>query len=591
MKPTRIFDLLSKLETELPNKSKLFNAKINNNWVSYSVKDYIKYTKQLSRGLYKLAIQKGDKIASVSNNRPEWNFLDMSIASVGAVHVPIYPTINKEEYKHILKHSDVKILFISDEYLFNKINPIAKEIENIKHIFTFDQIKNAQNWQEIIKTEENDNIKEIDQKIKETQKTIHPSDLFSIIYTSGTTGVPKGVMLSHENFIYQLIKLKKMIHLDHTHSSLSFLPICHVLERIVNYVYQYLGISIYYAQGLEHIADNIKEVKPHVFVTVPRLLERVYDKIISKGKLLKGIKKQLFFWAVNLGHKFEFSGKSIFYTTQLKIANKLIFNKWREALGGNIHFLVTGGAALQPRLARIFWAAQIPVREGYGLTETAPIIAFNQQNYPNVMFGTVGLKIGNEQNIKINEDGEILFKGPNLMLGYYKDKELTDSVIKNGWFHTGDIGKIIDDKFLKITDRKKEIFKLSTGKYIAPQVIENVFKQSIFIEQIMVLGENEKFAGALISPNFEFLHSWAYRKKIQFRDNKNLIKIPEVEKRFRIEINEYNKIIGKTEQIKTFRLVCDRWSPETGELSPTLKKRRKFIAQKYEHLINEMYRK
>jgi long-chain acyl-CoA synthetase len=366
--------------------------------------------------------------------------------------------------------------------------------------------------------------------------------------------------------------------------------LCHVLERIGGYTYQYLGVSVYYAESIEKIAENIKEVKPDGFITVPRLLERVYDKIIAKGKELKGIKRKLFFWAVDLGHLYNERGNNFYYRIRLKIADKLIFSKWRQALGGNIKIVVSGGAALQARLARIFWSAGIPIQEGYGLTETAPVISINHEKYPGLLIGTVGTKIGEEQAIKIADDGEILFKGPNLMLGYLKDEELTRQAIdQEGWFHTGDVGEIVENQYLKITDRKKEMFKLSTGKYVAPQPIENLFKESLFIEQIMIVGENRKYTGAMISPNFEFLHNWCFRKNIHYRDNKDLVQLPEVIERYKKEIDKYNLKLGKTEQIKRFSLVCEEWTTEGGELSPTLKLKRRFVEQKYLHRLKEIY--
>jgi long-chain acyl-CoA synthetase len=425
------------------------------------------------------------------------------------------------------------------------------------------------------------------------KKSVKPDDIASIIYTSGTTGLSKGVMLTHHNFLSNVVATSPRLPLIAGDITLSFLPLCHVLERMVNYIFQYTGMTIYYAESMATIGDNIRELKVHAFCAVPRVLETVYNKIIAKGKDLSGIKKHLFFWAVNLGLRYEFNGKNgFFYSIQLKIARKLIFSKWLEALGGEMKLIVSGGAALQPRLARVFWAAGIPVLEGYGLTETSPVISVNHFQKPNsVRFGSVGPILENVQ-IVIAEDGEILMKGPNLMKGYYKDPELTaEAIDENGWFHTGDIGLIDKDKFLVITDRKKEIFKMSSGKYIAPQVIENKVKESFFIEQAMIVGENEKFVSALISPNFSFLHDWCSRHKIHFENNQALISMPEVISRYQKEINVINKQLGDFEQIKRFRLVEEQWGSQTGELSPTLKLRRKILYDRYQSVLEEIFGK
>jgi long-chain acyl-CoA synthetase len=589
MKIKRIFDLLERYRTEFSNKTDVFVAKEKGNWVKYSTKDYIENSNLFGLGLLKKGLKKGDTIATVSNNRPEWNFADIGMSMIGVIHVPIYPSISKDEYEHILKHSEAKILIVSDLELYNKLKPIADTIPSIQNIYTFDKLEGIKNWKEIIDLgKENDN--EISRsELKTISDSITENDLHTIIYTSGTTGMPKGVMLTHKNFVYQMIYLDKLVSLDFNNSAISFLPLCHVLERIGNYTFQYIGLSIYYAESIEKVAENIKEVKPFVFVTVPRLLERVYDKILEKGKELKGIKKLLFFNAVETGLNFELTGKSIFYKMKLSLYNKIIFSKWREALGGNILMIISGGAALQERLAKVFTAAEIYIFEGYGLTETAPVICINHPNA--VKFGTVGQKLAPEQEIKIADDGEILFKGPNLMPGYFKDDEKTaEAIDSEGWFHTGDIGKIEDLEFLKITDRKKEIFKLSTGKYVAPQVIENVMKESLFIDQIMICGENQKFTSAVISPNFEFLHEWCRRKKIAYRDNEDLVKKKRIIDRFMKEINFHNEKLGKTEQIKKIFVCADTWGTNTGELSPTLKLKRRYVKEKYQHEIQKFYK-
>ncbi len=590
MKVTRIFDLLYKYKTEFAWKKDVFVAKENGEWKNYSAKDYLNYSNWFSYGLLKYGFKKGDKIATVSNNRPEWNFVDMGMSQIGVIHVPIYPTISKKEYLHILNHSEVKIIIVSNKELFDKINPLVEQIDTLKDIYTFDEIKDAKNWSEIIETgKEVENYK-FRGTVKNISDSIKPEDLATIIYTSGTTGLPKGVMLSHNNFIYQVHYIKLHVPLSIKHRSISFLPLCHVLERIGGYTFQFLGLSIWYAEDIKKIAENIKEVKPHIFVTVPRLLERVYDKIIEKGNDLEGTKKKLFFNAVELGLKYEIKGKSLLDTTKLAFYNALIFSKWRAALGGNINMIICGGAALQTRLAKVFMAAKIPVYEGYGLTETAPVITVNVPK--DIKFGTVGPLLGKEQEVKIADDGEILFKGQNLMLGYFKDKEKTKQAIdKDGWFHTGDIGEFIDNKYLKITDRKKEIFKLSTGKYVAPQVIENIMKESLFINQIMVVGENEKYTAAIVSPNFEFLHDWSHRKNIHYREHKELVENNKVVEKYQKEINYYNEKLGRTEKIKKFEIVPDEWTTETGELSAKLSLKRRVIKNKYKNKLDLLYRK
>jgi len=588
MEVTRIFDLLDRY-AEHYQKDDVLAGKKNGTWVKYSTDDYIQNSYYFSYGLLGLGFKRGDKIATVSNNRPEWNITDMGMMQVGVVHVPIYPTISLEDYEHILKHSDVKAIIISDKLLHDKLKGLIEKLQSIHHVFTINEVKGVRSWSEIIdigKTLE-DKYKE---KVLKLKASIRPEELATLIYTSGTTGSSKGVMLSHQNIVSNFIATSYIQPLDHQHKVLSFLPLCHIYERMVNYKFQYKGISIYYAENFGTIPANMKEIKADGFNTVPRLLERVFDKIVAKGKDLTGIKKRIFFWALNLGLRYELNGANgHLYEAQLKIADKLVFSKWREALGGNVKIIVSGGSALQPRLARVFWAAGMRVIEGYGLTETSPVVAVNHTVWPKIKFGTVG-PILEGVEVKFAEDGEILTKGPNLMLGYYKDPDYTKEVVDaDGWFHTGDVGMLVDDKFLKITDRKKEIFKLSSGKYVAPQVIENKFKESIFIEQIMVVGENEKFASALISPNLEYLHSWATLHKLQFRDNKELVSSKVVIARYQKEVDGINKTLGEHERIKRFRLVCEEWSPQSGELSPTLKLKRSVIYNKYDSVLREIF--
>lgn len=589
MEVRRTFDLLDRYAQKFVVED-AFAIKRNKKWELFSTQDYIDNSHYFAYGLMEMGYQVGDKIATVSNNRPEWNFIDMGLSLGGFVHVPIYPTISKSEYAHIFADSGVKMLILSDRMLLKKLKPLSIEAASIEEVFTINPIEGEKNYEEILalgRKSESKHKKEL-LRIKDS---ITPKDLVTIIYTSGTTGNSKGVMLAHENLVSNFIATAPVQPMEFGAKVLSFLPLCHVYERMMNYHFQYKGLRIYYAENMGTIADNLKEIQADGFNTVPRLLEKVYDKIIAKGKDLSGIKKYIFFWAVNLGLRYELNGENGWlYEQKLKLARKLVFDKWNEALGGNISTIVSGGSALQPRLARVFHAAGMKVMEGYGLTETGPVIAVNNANYPNIKFGTVGPVI-NGVKVKIAEDGEILCKGPNVMMGYYNAPHLTKEVIdEDGWFHTGDIGVLEDDKFLKITDRKKEIFKLSSGKYVAPQAVENKFKESIFIEQLMVVGENEKFASALISPNFNHLHFWASKHKVHYRDNNELVRKPEVVARFQKEVNMVNKKLSLTEHVKRFRIVCDEWSPNTRELSPTLKLKRKNIYKKYDHILREIYR-
>ncbi len=491
----RTFDILENVRIN-HQKNDILAGKVNGQWELYSTDRYIKLANRFSYGLMALGLSKGDKIVSISNNRPEWNIIDMGMSQAGVIHVPIYPTSSNEDFEYILKHCEPKMIIISDKLLLDKLKDIIKKVNNTQQVFTFNEIENAQNWSEILKLGKT-NEKRFETDLKITKGSIKTSDVVTIIYTSGTTGNPKGVMLSHENIISNVKAVQNIHPVDDNHRTLSFLPLCHVFERMVNYHFQWIGVSIYYAENMGTIPNNLKEIKPHIFITVPRLLEKIYDKIITKGKELNYTKRKIFFWAIKIGLKYDYQAKfSLFYKWKLKLARELVFSKWSEALGGNVMLIITGGAALQSRLTRIFGAAGIPVVEGYGLTETAPVISVNNIMTKEIKVGTVGPSIPGVE-VKIANDGEILCKGPNVMVGYFKEPGLTQEVIdSDGWFHTGDIGVVEDNKYIKITDRKKEIFKLSSGKYIAPQVIENKFKESVFIEQIMVIGENEKFASA-----------------------------------------------------------------------------------------------
>jgi long-chain acyl-CoA synthetase len=589
MEPTRTFDILARMKDNFAYKTDVLAGKENGKWRKYSVKEYIDNCNWVSYALLSMGIKKGDKVAVISNNRPEWNFADFGISQIGAISVPIYPTISVEEYTYILGHAEPKILFISDKNLLEKLKPIAMQTEGISEIYTFDKIQGAKHFSELINTGKELGMT-LAEELEKAKAAVEPTDLLTIIYTSGTTGFPKGVMLNHWNIVSNCIESSKIHRVGPEGRVLSFLPLSHIYERMLTYHFQYKGSSIYYAENMGTIMDNLKDIRPDVIAVVPRLLERIFDKIVSTGKKLTGIKKTLFFWALNLGLRYELNGENgWFYEIQLKLANKLIFIKWREALGGNIKVISSAGAALQPRLARVFWAAGIPILEGYGLTETSPVVAINNMVTNEVKFGTVGPKL-KDVEMMIAEDGEILSKGPNQMVGYYKEPELTaEAIDSNGWFHTGDIGTIVDGKYLKITDRKKEIFKISSGKYIAPQVIENKLKESMFIDQVLVIGENQKFASAIITPDFQFLREWASGNQVTYTSNEDLITNPLVFTCYQKEVNTLNENLGDHEKIKRFRLVSDEWTANTGELSPTLKLKRKVLHEKYSSVINEIF--
>ncbi len=587
MEITRTFDLID-LNVEKYPRNDMYAGKLEKEWITWSTDQIREYINHISYGLLSMGYKKGDKIATISPNKPEWNIADMALAQTGIIHVPIYPTIGTDEYEFILEHSEVKAVIVGNKSIYNKVSPIAGKISNLREIFSFDAVDGLRQFSEI-KEEGKMAGQAIKDELENIRESILPDDIVTIIYTSGTTGTSKGVMLTHKNLVSNAITTSKAHHLGYGHRAVSFLPLCHVYERMVNYHFQYKGISIYYVENMGTVSEAVKEVKPHIFNTVPRLLEKIYDNIMSKGRNLSPVKRAIFFWAVDLGLKFRLEGNSAFYKFRLKIARKLIFSKWQEALGGELQVMVSGGAALQSRLEKIFWAAGLPVIQGYGLTETSPVIAVNPFRLGEIRFGTVGPVIEGCE-VKIADDGEILCRGINIMAGYYKAPELTaEAIDSEGWFHTGDIGIFEEGTFLKITDRKKEIFKLSAGKYIAPQVIENKLKESFFIEQAMVIGENEKFASALISPNFGFLHDWCSKHKIQFRDNRDLIDLPEVIEQFGREVREVNKSLGEHEQIKRFRLVTEEWTPQSGELSPTLKLKRNLIAEHYKDIIAEIY--
>ncbi len=564
-------------------------TKYNGEWIKTSTSDYVAKANAISRALLLMGIQKDDKIAVISSaNRTEWNIMDIGILQTGAQNVPIYPTISEEDYEYILNHSGAVLCFASDAEVLRKINLIRNNVPNLKTVYCFNEIDGCENWSTLLKMGETATNHD---QVEQRKNSITTTDIATIIYTSGTTGRPKGVMLSHQNIVSNVLGSEKRIPFNAGKTrALSFLPICHIFERMVLYLYQYYGVSIYFAESIEKLSENLKEVHPNVMTAVPRLLEKVYDSIYAKGLELTGVKKKLFFWAIELGLKYEpYGANGWWYEFQLSIARKLIFSKWKEGLGGELNLIVSGSAALQPRLARVFAAADLTVVEGYGLTETSPVIAVNDMRNHGFKIGTVGKVIENVE-VKIAQDGEILCKGPNVMVGYFNDQEKTDEAIKDGYFHTGDIGEIDKDGFLKITDRKKEMFKTSGGKYIAPQLIENAMKQSRFIEQIMVIGDGEKMPAAFIQPNFAFVKDWAKLHNVSLGDtNQEIVNNEHVVARIKEEVDSLNEKFGNWEKIKKFELTPDIWSIERGHLTPTLKLKRKIVLEIYRDLYNKIY--
>ncbi|MGZ9675609.1 AMP-dependent synthetase/ligase [Flavobacterium sp. GNP001] len=586
---TRLFDFPYYQQEKYNSIPDALVSKQDGTWIKTSTQEYIAKANAISRGLLRLGVQKNDKIALISsNNRTEWNIMDIGVLQTGAQTVPIYPTISEDDYEYILNHSGAIYCFVSDAEVLRKVNLIKHKVPLLKEVYTFNTIEGNAHWSAVLDLGADTSNQN---EVEERKNNVATEELATIIYTSGTTGKPKGVMLSHQNIVSNVLDSAPRIPFEAGKSrALSFLPICHIFERMILYLYQYYGVSIYFGESIEKISDNIKEVQPTVITAVPRLLEKVYDKIYAKGTELTGIKKKLFFWAIDLGLKYQPYGKNgIWYELQLGIARKLIFSKWKEGLGGKLDLMVSGSAALQPRLARIFAAAQIPVMEGYGLTETSPVISVNDLRNKGFRVGTVGKPIVNV-SVKIAEDGEILCKGKNVMMGYYKDEKLTNEVIVDGYFHTGDIGEFDSDGFLKITDRKKEMFKTSGGKYIAPQSIENTMKQSRFIEQIMVIGDGQKMPAAFIQPSFDFLREWANIHKIDIgKTNKEISTNAQVIERIQEEVDTLNEKFGNWEKIKRFELTSDVWSIEGGELTPTLKLKRKIVLQKYADLFDKIY--
>ena len=586
---TRLFDY-PYIQLEKFNLKKAFNTKVNGEWIGTSSEEFLQKANAISRALLRMGVKKDDKIAVISStNRTEWNIMDIGVLQIGAQNVPIYPTITADDYAYIFNHAETTYCFVSDLEVYNKTKEAMKKATGIVEIYSFDEIPGCKNWTELLTLGADDSNQDKVEKLKDAVK---PADLATIIYTSGTTGTPKGVMLSHNNVVTNVNDSMPRLPIEHGVTvALSFLPVCHIFERMLHYLYMNAGVSVYFAEGIDKIGVNIKEVKPNLMSAVPRLLEKVYDSIIGKGTALTGIKKVLFFWAVDLGLKYEpYRANGWWYEKRLGLARKLIFSKWKEALGGNMDTIVSGSAALQPRLARVFAAAEMPIMEGYGLTETSPVISVNMMEDGKFKVGTVGPLIENVE-VKIAEDGEILCKGPNIMQGYYKDPEKTAQVMSGEWFHTGDKGEVDSDGFLKITGRKKEIFKTSGGKYVSPALLENEMKKSRFIEQIMVVGEGQKMPAAIIQPDFNYIMEWAKRHKITLKfDNNDFIHEQRIIDRIQKEVDKYNENFAKWEKIKKFALTPDVWGVDNGLLTPTMKPKRAKIKAKYINLYNEIYK-
>lgn len=583
-KLNRIFDILERYHGQYKS-SCIVAGKKDGVWVEYSSEDFLSHIDNLSKALISKGVRKGDRIALMSGNRPEWNIVDYACNQLGVAVVPLYPTLSPQDLSFIINDADIKLIFVSNSTLSDKVDQVIKQHQLELEIFTFDEVAGKPNYTELIHTGSQESI-----ELKSYRDAVQRDDLLTLIYTSGTTGKPKGVCLTHGNILSNVEACEHLVP-ETVKSALSFLPLCHIFERMVVYLYFSKGMQIHYAESLDNIVADINDVKPQVFTTVPRVLEKVYDKVVEKGKGLTGIKKAIFFWALDLGHAFQEPPKNgTFYNLKLSIARKLIFSKWQDALGGNIQLIISGGAALQERLARVFWAAGIKVLEGYGLTETSPVIAVNSHVETDVKFGTVGRVLDN-LDVKIADDGEILVKGPSIMTDYYKNEEATrEAIDADGYFHTGDIGEITPDNFLKITDRKKEIFKTAGGKYVAPQVLENKFMESVVIGQIMVVGENQRFPSALIVPAFEELEKWCQHKGIPYSTKDQIIKEQRVIDKYQREIDRLNADFGQWEKVKKFVLLPKEWTIDNGELTPKLSLKRKVILQRNEEIINNIYK-
>jgi long-chain acyl-CoA synthetase len=592
MECKRLFDCIEHQLTNFP-KEDMLAAKENGNWRKYSTKEIAQTVNELSAGLLSLGLsahnftpEGSDKIAVISTNRPEWLIADMAAQQLGIIWVPVYPTTNPLELAFILKDASVQYMFASNKELYDKVMSIKDQVDCLKEVYTFDRIEGAKHWSEL-KTNDAEKLA----AVAAIKKTVPVSQVATFIYTSGTTGTPKGVMLTHESIYFnlQMGKISFPFPDAPTQKVLSFLPLNHIFEKVASYIYMYSGMSVYYAESLDTIADNLREVKPDGFSTVPRLLEKVFEKIMLKGEELSGLKRKLFFWSVDVAEKYDnLVPGSWWYQQKLKLANKLIFSKWREGLGGNVKFIVTGGAACQVKLLRIFNAAQIPVYEGYGPTENSPIISINLRTPGGTKYGTVGEVIQGVQ-LKLEPDGEICVGGPSVMLGYYKRPDLTNETIIDGWLHTGDIGELIDGKYLKITDRKKELFKTSGGKYVAPQPVENKMKESPFIEQIVLIGENRKFVSDIIVPGFSKLKDWAKQHGIEYTSNEAIIKNTMVVAMIEDIVEEYNKLFNQVEQVKKFTLIPREFTIDKGEMTPKLSIKRKVVLANFDKEVEAMY--
>ncbi|MCR5423479.1 MAG: long-chain fatty acid--CoA ligase [Bacteroidales bacterium] len=588
---TRTFDLLDHLVANHPKEDILAN-KENGEWVTYSSHDYYKYAHFLAYGFMSLGLQKGDRVITISGNCPEWNFVDMALAMTGIVHVPVYPTLSTENYLHIFRHCEPKLLLVSNNILYRRIQPALKQMDNPPIIYTLAHIEGEHRMFEVLKLGIASR-EEMLPKLESLKNSIRPEDWCTLIYTSGTTGDPKGVMLSHRNLCSNFLAHSKVNIMDSNCKVLSFLPLNHAYERSMNYHFQYLGASIYYAESMGTIAANLAEIHADGFCAVPRVMEMFFDKIYAAGKDLKGINKIIYNRAIRHGMRYDYTSRRIFlwYQIMQRVYDRLVYRRWREKFGGHRLTIITGGSSIQERIIRLFAAAGMCIYEGYGLSETSPVIAVNNPHDGYVRIGTVGPLLEGVE-VKFADDGEILTRGPHVMMGYYKDPEYTSEVIdEEGWFHTGDIGKFVGGRYLKITDRKKDIFKLSAGKYVAPQVIENKLRESEYIDQIMVVGENEKFAAAIVSPNFNTLHYWALKYHLHYRDNTDLIEIPAVSDKYKSIIEQYNKGLAPHEQIKKFRLVSEEWTTTNGLLSPTLKLKRNILLAKYKDIVKDIYQK
>lgn len=587
MTPTRLFEFIEYQNEHAPLE-KSFTTKYNGKWESLSTENFISQSRAISRALVGLGIKAGDKIAMISsNNRSEWSVIDVGLLTLGAVNIPIYPTISSKDYEYILNHSESIYCFVSDQEVYEKVKSIQKNVKSLKKVYSFDKIKGCSHWSELL---DEGSKMDNDDTVTKMKNQVKSEDLATIIYTSGTTGVPKGVMLSHNNVVSNVVSASKRLPLTIGQASaLSFLPVCHIFERVILYIYMFNSVSVYFAESIETIADNLKEIKPNVMTAVPRLLEKVYDKIYARGGELTGIKKSLFYWAVDLGLQYNPYGQNgAWYEFKLKIAKKLILSKWQEALGGNLELICSGSAPLQSRLARVFTAAGMTLVEGYGLTETSPVISVCDMRENKFKIGTVG-KVIDGVEVKIAEDGEILCKGPNVMMGYYKEEKMTKEVMSGDYFHTGDIGEIDSEGFLKITDRKKEMFKTSGGKYIAPAVIENQMKQSLFIEQIMVVGSGRRMPTAVIQPNVDHVIEWLKEKGIECNSLSKAIQETILKDEILKDVENHNQNFGSWEQIKKIELTPDVWSIDDGHLTPTMKLKRKVVTEKYKDLIEKMY--